>query len=957
MSNFGEEKSESSDYSSEEDEDVQEEPLYPIAPLNIQEERPRDVSASPAFQCLDELFMSGKIPGPRAAELKGKYTLLYKTLKSLQESEIQLLEDAKNYTSQLEEQHRELEKAELLPEESNTEVSRMRQQLLKYHNDLTQAEEREYSLQYKLECLQEEKRLLEREYKRIPKAGEIKKRITILKENIEELQKENTQRRLEIKALKEDVEAKQKETQKQQKELEKKLEAQEVIKDELVQLHNIPLQIGKDTEKINRKIMEAEKKKTKLEEECQELNHSLKQMETRSIRLLEEKDEVKKELERNRTLLENREQEFNHLTTLLEMAKENEAVALGERAAVDLNLQHVMIDKQTQHDTLTRKQREKDRELRNIKKMELQLKSASDALAHTQSLFDKVKAEVDSYPKDGSTLLEKRRELQKEVEVIRRHLAQQQTLTEVEVHLLDKCIAEEEQRVKEQGECREELVNLTRLVQIKSDEREQKSRDLIKAQQRYKQVLQEIKGRDLLIGEHKKKNQEVQKRLKEFAKMYDIIRNERNKCVGLIQTATQRSAELREKIKIFGNEMEILRTSVINKDRQLQKAKLKESNNHMIRDSLRKDVSTVSIYLQEMKEKREQQKMELGRLTNMINQVEENMIQLRMKYETAVQDRNERGVQLIEREEEVCIFFEKINIQEMLLQNGDVEIMAMEEKIRFLKMQITEQKRQVEQIQKNLPNKRALESDLVNLQIQLSQCNDKIIELEKQTEDPEKENRSHLLDGKDPSLQELLEKIEKLELHLAEKEERLLEKEFLYEQVSRLSERLRSKVENGKQDKLMLAKKLNEVQKKIKDTTRKIMSLIAELSMQQANSIKLQQELRDKEKFVETCYTRMEQGLPPSEEMENEWKRLVREKHRHLMDKEEKARIAEEEEQRLMPNGVYTTAEQRPNAYIPENEDALPLPRPYGALAPFKPSELGSNMRHIRKPTLKPIEI
>ena len=56
-------------------------------------------------------------------------------------------------------------------------------------------------------------------------------------------------------------------------------------------------------------------------------------------------------------------------------------------------------------------------------------------------------------------------------------------------------------------------------------------------------------------------------RLKDFAKMYDIIKNERNKIVNLIQTSTQRAAEMREKIKILQNEIEILRTAVNNKDR------------------------------------------------------------------------------------------------------------------------------------------------------------------------------------------------------------------------------------------------------------------------------------------------------------------------------------------------------------------------------------------------------
>lgn len=883
--------------------------------------------------------------------------MLYETLKSIQESEIQLLQDAKRFTYLLEQQQHDLEKADQFPEGSNTEVSRMRQQLLKYNNDLNEAEEREYRLQYKLECLREEKRLLEREYERIPKTGELEKRAKLLKETSDDLQKENTQRILEIKALKEDLALKDREIQREQTELEKIQEQQEIIKDELVQVQYIPEQIGKDIEKIIRKTIETEKKKLKLGEQCQELNHNLKQTENKTKKMLEEKEDVMRELEGKRTLLENKEQESNHLTTLLEFSKENEAVALGERAALDLNLRHAMIEKQTQHDALTRRQKEKDRDMRNIKKLELQLKSANDALIYTQSLYEKIKAEISTFPKDDGSLLEKRKELRKEVETLKRQFAQQQTLTEVEAHILAQCIAEEEQLVKEQGECREEVVNLTRLVQIKADEREQKSRDFVKAQQRYQQVLQEIKGRDLIIGEHKKKNQEVQKRLKEFAQMYDIIRNERNKCVSLIQMATQRAAELREKLKIYGNEMEILRTNVSSKERQLQKGMLKQANNHMIRDSLQKDVSRVSLHLQEVKEKREQQKMEIGRLTNMINQAEEEMVGLRKKYELAVQNRNERGVQLIEREEEVCIFYEKINTQEMLLRNGDVEMMALDEKIRFLTMQVTEEKRQIEQIKRELPNKKALESDLITLQIQLSQCNDRAAELEQLAQSPDKESRIRILDGNDPSLQDLMKKMEELELRLSEKEEHLLEKDFLYEQVSRLSERIRIKTENGKEDTLVLAKKMNELQKNIKDTTRKMMSCIAELSMQQANYIKLQQEARDKEKFVQMCYTKVEQGLPPSEETEQEWRRLLREESRRRLEKETARAEEEEEEQHILPNGIYTTAEQRPNAYIPEDENVLPLPRPYGALAPFKPSEPCSNMRHIRKPMIKPIEI
>lgn len=48
-----------------------------------------------------------------------------------------------------------------------------------------------------------------------------------------------------------------------------------------------------------------------------------------------------------------------------------------------------------------------------------------------------------------------------------------------------------------------------------------------------------------------------------------------------------------------------------------------------------------------------------------------------------------------------------------------------------------------------------------------------------------------------------------LEMQLAAREAQLLEKELIYEQVTRLSEHIRTKAENGKEDTLRLAKKVS----------------------------------------------------------------------------------------------------------------------------------------------------
>nr|XP_023998968.1 coiled-coil domain-containing protein 146 [Salvelinus alpinus] len=90
---------------------------------------------------------------------------------------------------------------------------------------------------------------------------------------------------------------------------------------------------------------------------------------------------------------------------------------------------------------------------------------------------------------------------------------------------------------------------------------------------------------------------------------------------------------------------------------------------------------------------------------------------------------------------------------------------------------------------------------------ELSECKERMLELEKALEDPGQENRARELEGNDPSPVELIQKIEQLEVGLAEREELLLEKDLVFEQVTRLSQRIRAKAENGKQDTLQLAKK------------------------------------------------------------------------------------------------------------------------------------------------------
>ena len=59
-----------------------------------------------------------------------------------------------------------------------------------------------------------------------------------------------------------------------------------------------------------------------------------------------------------------------------------------------------------------------------------------------------------------------------------------------------------------------------------------------------------------------------------------------------------------------------------------------------------------------------------------------------------------------------------------------------------------------------------------------------------------------------------------------------------------------------------------------------MMALVSELSINQAEAMKLQQEVKGKEQELEQSYVRMERGEAPNEEAEREWLRMVRDEAR-----------------------------------------------------------------------------
>merc|ERR1719330_868243 len=277
------------------------------------------------------------------------------------------------------------------------------------------------------------------------------------------------------------------------------------------------------------------------------------------------------------------------------------------------------------------------------------------------------------------------------------------------------------------------------------------------------------------------------------------------------------------------------------------------------------------------------------------------------------------------------------------------------EEIRGLKIDLQEAQRQLRVVRGKIPEVPKLLDEVVRLREQVSSVRKRTDDLSRELENPKSSLRKwRKLGGEDLDPQTLRAKIQDLEERLNDKKESLLEKELILEEVTALSDKLRGQAVDGRQGTMELSQKVNVFQSRIKTITNKMMATVSELSMHQATAHKLQKERDEAYNRHMEARERFKQGLPPTDTADAEFAKILQVEHQKELDKQAAAQRKQEEDI-MNSNFTRTTAEPRVNAYIPEDDHGLP--KAYGSSAPFKPSAVGSTMRHIRKPNPKPIEI
>ncbi|TGZ70697.1 hypothetical protein CRM22_003056 [Opisthorchis felineus] len=852
-----------------------------------------EVASSVAFQAIDDQFHAGNLTSTEVAVYKARYMKVHEALKKTRENEFSLIQLSKRYMTEIEEQEQQLTKADQFPDNTITEPAQMRAQILNYYNSAMETDERVEMLQYEAGLLREERKLLNRDYSRLPMAElealsddvdiftEMERRKKMAQNQCQDLWLEIDMLKMEAKRSREQFRQASDMEHEAQSDLSNLGQRMSDVKAEWVIATDLPGQYSKEAEKARKYKSNAEKELQNLQQEFTELSETLSNLELQLNDLEAEELSNHEELKTLRVANINQKEMLDKTVKLHDSWYEMEMMNRTEKARYLQRLHVAEQDRRDIAEETTKLARERDAYIRHCKKLQTQVEVLKDNVKLVQQLYDKARARYTVTPRYDGEMLQRKRRLARAIGHLQQELADEQKRTAIEVAHLSRTVGASERRLALMEYLRAENWELIRLTTTLTEGLGKAIFEYTSARNKHERLLEDLEEKNREMQEHQKILDELGSRLADVSAMYTKMKLERNKCVSLLQASVKLALDTRERLRIHMNEAEIIIFRLQRQDQELFRERSLYQSSVVQRDHKRNELCKLLHLHAEQNSRREQMRRSICRINSMFNQTEAETLGVKKAKERCAQIRNERALLLIERNQEVYILQERILAQDDAARAGQLTLLSIQEEYEFLKRYRNDLARHVDLVRRMLPTHNKLSAELQGLIHQLVGSRTELNRLVELAEDPDVPGRLRLLGGKDPSQHELWITLGRLERRMAAKEEDMAEKNLTYEAVCRLVDSLQVRVAAGKDDTLTLATEVNKVKDRLLQLKNYIKTMYAELVVCGAERNTLKKQVLMLEQKLDIYNLRMRYGQPPSPTIEQKWQTNVRiRKHR-----------------------------------------------------------------------------
>uniref|UniRef100_A0A8C6P3P9 Cilia and flagella associated protein 58 n=1 Tax=Nothobranchius furzeri TaxID=105023 RepID=A0A8C6P3P9_NOTFU len=340
------------------------------------------------------------------------------------------------------------------------------------------------------------------------------------------------------------------------------------------------------------------------------------------------------------------------------------------------------------------------------------------------------------------------------------------------------------------------------------------------------QIEEDAEVREMEVFDWRKKVTEAESKVKQQENLLESVVSERNLYSRNLTETQEEIAEMKRKMKIMTNQVTQLKYEIIGKEEAI--AKDQQENKHLRKSSeaLKEELQETKLQLDKTRQIVDSQKAEEQNLQKVIANIKSEQIQQNKQLEKVSGETESLSKQLLQRNNERALLYEKIKIQQSVLSNGDFHYNQRLEDIRLLKMEIKQLNQKKTIIDKSLPNTEKLRTELFHLQKELLREKARSSILEEQLK-PINIHRWRRLEGSDPGKYQLIQKIQSLQKRLIVKTQELEERELLLQEKEKLYVELKHVL--ARRPGPEAAEQLQRYQWTIRDRTKKLKALTAEL--------------------------------------------------------------------------------------------------------------------------------
>jgi len=819
-----------------------------------------ELSAS-AFEALERDFQEvlANLVGDKSLErFRMEYEKLHRALKRSHEHERKLIKKVRELNTEIVNNAAKVHTALKLSQEDQNTIATLRKEIEKAWKLVDVAHEKESRAKETINHLKDEISNLSKLVEKGAKMSNGQE--TMVKELMktrEELQRQSEEQQAQAKVLESQLQ--ELHTQRETLDDANKAQADEIngLKE---QLDSRQAEIKREQRRRERLDKELRETREKLDQKTQEQEAMTDEVDKAGGQI----DQLEKQLSEARTTMEKYLRDYDSLYNRTQKLTEDleEQIIKNQQ----LHVENVSVEKEMKlrREEIVRLHTEKglmERKLEREHRAALQYKQRLDEsktpLVMAQAEVTALSKDIDGFKREGQMIAKEKEEVERERDLQFKNTQKaEEKVRDVET------AAKEQERIaysleNEMNGLKSETVKQRKTIYQLEKEREKYGIEASEQRSLYVQSMEEVKLRDMRINELQKKVGEWESKLKQQQQLYESVRSDRNLYSKNLIEAQDEIAEMKRKFKIMSHQIEQLKEEISEKDRALVKESFDHQKVEKQCEQMRNETSRMKRQLETNDDVIHKQDAEIQRLASMIRRMDDEALTQRKEYDQVINERDILGTQLIRRNDELALLYEKLKIQMSTLRKGEAQYAARLQDVRVLRLKIRDLMRELSIAKGSTAQLDDLKPELVAAQRELLQEKTKVKALSEELENPMNVHRWRKLEGSDPATYEMIQKIQTLQKRLIGKTEEVVEKDLLISEKEKLYVELKNIL--ARQPGPEVAEQLSVYQSSLRNKTRQMKSMASELNMYQAqvNEFKyeierLTRELQDvKRKYYE----------------------------------------------------------------------------------------------------------